>query len=468
MPLPRLKLYLENTTPGGFQAWLHKNTDYLPERFHGRWARRTPTWSLEVPPPEHPRWFLLTCGTDQIPFSGTDQIRLETTFIDHRTEVALTWHGAEAKDLLAYLLGEMKLAWPELKPAIAQATAELEATGRDSAKCAPTRLVTVELDADSETVAPLIERFLDKECANWTGAFGEGQLLRKPGVTTSVYEDRGIICVGGTCEDWRDSPAWRLWPRPLLVVYPDIVVRAELVPGSANESSSTLAIGYLQFEKLADKRWEAEVVSAPRPCAIELVRRVADYLSQKYPMPVPVGSGKPTGPKHTDPPIPARLYVDDIDSFAKVRHVDPAAVSHLLQPGGYLAVCEETVQTGLEKILSEPRHKKDWGGENNDLYTCNLVVDGARKATAFLLKGSGLQASTLELKHCGKNGDQVLRLFDSPAELFVVQFVGSVSEAVIRDVEGKVAQLRAKGMQAQYCVIDGQDTARLLHAYGLL
>jgi hypothetical protein len=171
--------------------------------------------------------------------------------------------------------------------------------------------------------------------------------------------------------------------------------------------------------------------------------------------------------RYTDLPVTPRLYVEDIDAFAKVRDVNPDAVANLLKPGGFIDVSEETVQVGIEKILNEPFHKKDWGGEYNDLYTSNVVVNGARRATAFLLKGNGLQVQSLEIKHCGKNGDQLLRLFESPADLFVVQYVGNVSEAIIKDVEGKTEQLKARGKQVAYCIINGLDTARLLHAYGL-
>jgi hypothetical protein len=97
----------------------------------------------------------------------------------------------------------------------------------------------------------------------------------------------------------------------------------------------------------------------------------------------------------------------------------------------------------------------------------NIVVNGARRATAFLLKGNGLRSKTMEISDCGKNGDQLVRLFESPAELFIVQFVGNVSEAIIKDVEGKVEQQRAKGKPTCYCIINGQNTARLLHAYTL-
>jgi hypothetical protein len=170
--------------------------------------------------------------------------------------------------------------------------------------------------------------------------------------------------------------------------------------------------------------------------------------------------------KYTDLPVASRLYVEDIDSFAKVRDVNPDAVAHLLRQGNFLDVSEEAVQVALEKILNEPFHKRDWGGEYNDLYTSNVVVNGARRATAFLLKGNGLRVNNLEIKNCGRNGDQLIRLFESPADLFVVQYVGNVSEAVIKDVAGKVEQLKAAGKSVAFCIMNGLDTARLLHAYG--
>lgn len=172
-------------------------------------------------------------------------------------------------------------------------------------------------------------------------------------------------------------------------------------------------------------------------------------------------------PEYTDLPLDARLYVEDIDSFRKVRDVNPAMVLEVLK-NGYLDRSEDAVQSALERILSVPFHKKDWGGEQNDLYTTNLVVNGMRHETAFLLKGNGLRSAKMEIKNCGANGDQILRLCSSPARLFVIQFVGNISEAVVADIDGKVRQSRAQGKDAWYCIMDGQDTARVLHAYGEL
>jgi hypothetical protein len=173
-------------------------------------------------------------------------------------------------------------------------------------------------------------------------------------------------------------------------------------------------------------------------------------------------------PRYTDLPIQSRYYVEDIDSFRKVRDVNPSAVSDLLTPNGRFERSENEIQLAFEKMLAVPMHKKDWGGETNDLYTANMVINGARVDSAFLLKGNGLRKATLEIAHCGKNGDQLLRLAKSPARLLVAQFVGNVSEAVIDDLAGKVRDLtKQRGEQHHYCIINGQDTARLMRAYGM-
>lgn len=172
-------------------------------------------------------------------------------------------------------------------------------------------------------------------------------------------------------------------------------------------------------------------------------------------------------PQYTDLPFQERLYVEDIDGFQKVRDVNPAMVAGFLA-NGFLARSEDEVQLALEQILGVSFHKKDWAGEVNDLYTANVVVNGTRRATAFLLKGPGIGTKEMTIADCGKNGDQLVRLFVTPAELFVVQYVGPVADLLVRDVQGKVAELRAQGKAAHYLIMDGQDTARLLLAYGKL
>lgn len=135
---------------------------------------------------------------------------------------------------------------------------------------------------------------------------------------------------------------------------------------------------------------------------------------------------------------------------------------------GRLIKSEDQVQLAFEQILDVSFHRIDWGGEINDLYTANVVVNSARRATAFLLKGPGIKKKEMTIADCGKNGDQLVRLFASPATFFVVQYIGPIADAVVSDVKGKVQAHRAAGQQSYFAIIDGQDTARLLHAYGKL
>ncbi|MCF7965942.1 MAG: hypothetical protein K9L79_10435 [Methylobacter tundripaludum] len=171
--------------------------------------------------------------------------------------------------------------------------------------------------------------------------------------------------------------------------------------------------------------------------------------------------------RYSDLPIGNRMFVEDIDSFIKVRDVNPSIVSASLKKGR-IELAEDEVQIALESILDVPFHKKDWGGETNDLYTSNTIINNVRRPTAFLLKGNGLKSAEMTIANCGKNGDQIVRLFQCPAELFVIQYVGPISEAVIHDCEEKTSLRRAEGKNANYLIMDGQDTARLLYAYGKL
>jgi len=99
---------------------------------------------------------------------------------------------------------------------------------------------------------------------------------------------------------------------------------------------------------------------------------------------------QPATPSAAQCALPERLHVDDIDSFAKVRDVTLADVDAYTHRG-YLDIAEERVQLAIEAILSESLHKKDWGGEENDLYSSNVVYRSQRRSTAFLLRATALK-----------------------------------------------------------------------------
>jgi hypothetical protein len=155
------------------------------------------------------------------------------------------------------------------------------------------------------------------------------------------------------------------------------------------------------------------------------------------------------------------LFIEDIDSFAKARDINPREVKPLLP----LDLSEDDIQTHFEEIIGENFHQQDWGGETDDLNTSQIKFGGRRIRAAFLLKGKGTKGK-LTIRKCGKNGDQIVRLVEAPADLYVIQHVGEIDERVISDLRSKIQLMNSQGKNCQMCIIDGTDTARILKAYG--
>jgi len=86
------------------------------------------------------------------------------------------------------------------------------------------------------------------------------------------------------------------------------------------------------------------------------------------------------------------------------------------------------------------------------------------RRAAFALKGPAKTGALVPGK-MGKNGDQVQRLFDTPASIFIVQYEGEVKESIYKLME-ELAKARAiTGGEIFWCVIDGDATKRLRKAY---
>lgn len=161
---------------------------------------------------------------------------------------------------------------------------------------------------------------------------------------------------------------------------------------------------------------------------------------------------------------PLELRIEDIDCFVRVRELSYADCAKYM-PKDQL---ENDIQIALEKIIEEPFHQEDCGGEINDIYTDRIKVNGQWRRTAFMLKGRGT-SGRLTIKKCGKNGDQIQRLFRSTVDLFVVQHVDYIDETVINEMFQKTLLLRkTTNPEAQFCIIDGVNTGRILLAYGFL
>ncbi|MCS1412289.1 MAG: hypothetical protein M2R45_05495 [Verrucomicrobia subdivision 3 bacterium] len=69
----------------------------------------------------------------------------------------------------------------------------------------------------------------------------------------------------------------------------------------------------------------------------------------------------------------------------------------------------------------------------------------------------------MKMTDLGKNGDQINRLFNEPADLLVLQHCHEITAPVrgtMRAFAQRMGDLRI------FCLINGYDTVRLLRAYG--
>jgi hypothetical protein len=161
-------------------------------------------------------------------------------------------------------------------------------------------------------------------------------------------------------------------------------------------------------------------------------------------------------------PIAQRITIDDIDSFQSVRQTTARSISSYVP----LNISESVIKQNIADILAELFVHKDWAGETADLFTSQIMYQGKRLlAAGFLLKGPAVKG-TLTIKYLGKNGDQIVRLTSVSLDLYAVQFVGPIHQAVIDHLDAHVLKAAQKaGKNRLYCIIDGLDTARLLKAY---
>lgn len=156
-----------------------------------------------------------------------------------------------------------------------------------------------------------------------------------------------------------------------------------------------------------------------------------------------------------------RLHPIQIETFARAQDVPtatPAQVKRLL------SIPEEYVKNAFAEIIGEPFVPKDWGGEKSDLTTSRVFYDGAPRTAAFIFKGPSV-SGVMHPANMGKRGDQLVRAFEEPVELVVVQHCNQVASSVVKFAEALAA---SPANPKRYCIIDGADTYRILRAYGKL
>lgn len=127
-------------------------------------------------------------------------------------------------------------------------------------------------------------------------------------------------------------------------------------------------------------------------------------------------------------------------------------------------VPEQVVKELICSLLCEYSVPSDWGGEESDVLSANLVIGGHRRTGAFLLKGPA-RFHPMNPADLGKNGDQLYRLFNIPAQIYIVQHCHTIGAAVRKQAEA-FALARSFVAPCQIVFMDGVTTARLLRAHG--
>lgn len=155
------------------------------------------------------------------------------------------------------------------------------------------------------------------------------------------------------------------------------------------------------------------------------------------------------------------LQPGDIAQFAGM---DPQWAPSKAEFAQLANVPEQRVKQIIGGLLGELAIPADWGGEESDLFSAQLLVGNARRTAAFLLKGPA-KFHPMTPRDLGKNGDQLYRLFNIPADIYVVQHCHTIGPAVRKTVEA-FALHRSFTAPCRYVIMDGYATARLLRAAG--
>lgn len=174
---------------------------------------------------------------------------------------------------------------------------------------------------------------------------------------------------------------------------------------------------------------------------------IGDLVKQTGSLPMPFAQGM-------------ELRPEEIDQFADMDlRWTPTASEFSAMRG----VPEQVVKELLCRLLGEPSVPNDWGGEESDVLSANLAVNGRRHTAAFLLKGPS-RFHPMKPTDLGRNGDQLYRLFNIPADVFVIQHCHNIGAAVRKQALAFALQ-RSFTTPCRVLFIDGTTTARLLRAH---
>jgi hypothetical protein len=169
---------------------------------------------------------------------------------------------------------------------------------------------------------------------------------------------------------------------------------------------------------------------------------------------------------HPAPEIPI-YYADDpswvspaaVDQFAGVDFRLPLVRIDLDVLRG---VPERKVKSAFARIFAEPEVPDDWGGEQFDLWTAKVSVEGRPLRAAIAFKGPAA-FKPMTIATLGKNGDQIDRLAQTAADLMIVQHCHAITPPVVNMLKAYANNPRNP---KRYMTIDGYDTIKILRHFG--
>lgn len=125
---------------------------------------------------------------------------------------------------------------------------------------------------------------------------------------------------------------------------------------------------------------------------------------------------------------------------------------------------EKEVRRAFERLLGEPFHATDSGVEMCDTFTLQGLHNGQQVVVAAMFKGAGNKSLKwpLQISGCGKPGNQVVRLFDVPADVYIVQANGPLDPSLVRHIHDTADARAARGRKVRFMLIDGVTTEKLI------
>ena len=153
------------------------------------------------------------------------------------------------------------------------------------------------------------------------------------------------------------------------------------------------------------------------------------------------------------------IHIDQIENFKISCNYDEELTDSSLELLRDIPECE--VKAAFAEIMGELNIPKDWGGETSDLFTTKVLYNGKRISTAFIFKGKS-KFKPLKMADLGKNGDQISRLYNEPADLLILQHCHQVTNHVRMTMRAFAQQMYNPRL---FCIIDGYDTIKILKSY---